>query len=295
MSFRLQIVNASNEKAVISNLTEESTMSQLRSSIETYFSIVPEEQLLLVGFPPKEVEGEGTLVSKNIKSGARITVRQQSKVLKGVREGTGADIVFSIPRNSNGHMVRREMPGDNSCLFHSVAYTCLDKKRDMAAEMRQIAVELVDKHKQEFTTQVLGQPLYSYKQMILNPKMWGGAIELQVFSRHFETEIISFDYAYLREDHFGDGMGYKRRAFLIYTGQHYDAIVWAPFQGAPDSKDKTVFATTDEYAWTRARHYAEFLHEEAVKSDPSLQLQKEWRRDRDKRRAVPGHSLVGSD
>jgi hypothetical protein len=214
----------------------------------------------------------------------------------GIKQGdAGTEVIFTIPKNSTGHMIRRDMPPDNSCLFHSIAYTCLDRARDKAEDMRKIVVQTVQSKPRVFNEQVLEQHPSSYVRWISDPKVWGGAIELIVFSEHFETEIVSFDYKYLREDYFGEGKGYKKRAFLIYTGQHYDAMAWAPFGNASDSKDKVVFSTKDDYAWKRAKEYVESLHAQACKEDSSLQFQKEWRKDRDKRKAAVGYSMTGQE
>jgi len=48
-------------------------------------------------------------------------------------------------------------------------------------------------------------PNGEYQQQILHPDHWGGAIELQIFAIHHQTEIVAFDYHFLREDVFGEG------------------------------------------------------------------------------------------
>eukprot|EP00475_Leptophrys_vorax_P006186 TRINITY_DN1379_c0_g1_i1.p1 TRINITY_DN1379_c0_g1~~TRINITY_DN1379_c0_g1_i1.p1 ORF type:complete len:404 (+),score=109.62 TRINITY_DN1379_c0_g1_i1:1158-2369(+) len=296
MSFRLQVVGPDRRRVVVSSLSADSTLGDLQGVIAEELKIAVEEQAVFSGFPPKEVDladPSVTLGSLGFKSGESFSVKLSGQVSKGVIKGEGSDVIFTIPKNTSGHMVRRDMPPDNSCLFHSVAYTCCDKATDKADEMRQIAIDEVLAKPRVFTAQVLEQDPRSYVRWLSDPKVWGGAIELQVFAEHFETEIVSFDYKYLREDHFGAGKDYKKRVFLIYTGQHYDAMAWVA--GASSSKDKVVFSTKDEYAWKRARDYVESLHAEACKNDPSLEFQKEWRNERDKRKAQVGYSLVGKE
>lgn len=295
-SLRLQAVGPDRRRVAITTLTGESNLAQLQQIIAEELKVACEEQTILYGFPPKELcldDPSVSLSSLNIKSGESFQVKVSGTVRKGIVQGEGTDTVFTIPKNTSGHMAKREMPGDNSCLFHSVAYTCLDRARNRADEMRQIAIKEVLAKPNVFTAQVLEQPPSSYVQWMQNPKVWGGAIELQVFSEHFETEIVSFDYKYLREDHFGAGKDFKKRVFLIYTGQHYDAMAWAPYGNAPESKDKVIFSTKDDYAWKRAKDYVETLHAEACKNDSTLEFQKEWRTDRDRRKAAVGHSLTG--
>ena len=128
---------------------------------------------------------------------------------------------------------------DNSCLFHSVAYTCKDRSRGIAEEMRSIVMAEVRAKPQIYNSTLLGQSPASYCDWISNGNVWGGAIELTIFSSRFETEIVAFDPLYLREDVYGQGKGYDKRVFLLFSSQgtqqqgqhsaHYDALVFSPF------------------------------------------------------------------
>jgi len=296
MAYRLQVSGPGGKRVVVSTLTGISTLGELQSVIAKELGISAGEQSLMHGFPPQTLpvdNASASLEALGVPSGSRITVTKgeaKTGIIKGDLDASG--VIFTIPRSGAGHMVRRDMPADNSCLFHSIAYTCLDRARDMAPKMRSLVGEAVSSDRgRRFSTEVLGQPPSSYVRWIQNPEVWGGGIELKIFSDHFATEIVSFDYAYLREDVFGEGNGYKKRVFLIYTGKHYDCLVFSPFAGAPEGKDKVVFSAADEFAWKKAREYVEYLHKEAVKNDSSLTLQKEWRSERDKRKAS-GRSLI---
>ena len=122
-----------------------------------------------------------------------------------VKQGKGWAWPSTVTKN--GFMVRRPMPSDNSCLFHTVAYICQDKKQgaDSAFQLRELVATVVANDPQTYNTTFLASPNHIYQQTIMNPNSWGGAIELAIFSRLFETEIVAFDFHYLREDVFGEG------------------------------------------------------------------------------------------
>lgn len=61
------------------------------------------------------------------------------------------------------------------------------------------------------------RPRDEYIRTILKPSTWGGAIELAIFSKHFQTEIDSFDVLSGRADKFGEGQ-YDSRCVLVYSG-----------------------------------------------------------------------------
>lgn len=285
---RLQLVGPDGSKVAVTNLDEGSLVGALQEAAAKAFGLDAGEQQWMCGFPPKTVTAtaNATLQEAGIANGSRITVARASNVQHGVVKGDAQDakdVIYTIRKQGRGHMAKRAMPGDNSCLFHSVAYLCMDRATGKAAALRQIVASAVAADPRTWSAQVLGQPPAAYRRWILDENTWGGGIELALLSSHFETEIVSFDYAYLRQDVFGQGSGYKKRIFVIYTGNHYDAMVWDDGTG----RDQMQFSSRDEYAWKRARDYAQFLHEEAVKADPSLRLQKEWRRDK----PTQGHSM----
>lgn len=61
---------------------------------------------------------------------------------------------------------------------------------------------------------------------------WGGQIELDIFSRHFDVEICSIDVQTLRVDRYNEGA--KNMCILVYSGIHYDAIALSPFDSPPE-------------------------------------------------------------
>eukprot|EP00474_Spongospora_subterranea_P008973 CRZ09431.1 hypothetical protein [Spongospora subterranea] len=304
---RLQVRGPSS-RSVISSLSGQSSIHELSVAIEHAIGVPANEQRLLIGFPPKQLDisnGLLTLEQAGIKSGDSLIVEKISAV-RGITKASAEEtqsIIFTISKNQ-GLFVQRHMPPDNSCLFHSIAYVCMNRTRDAAAAMRKLISDTVASDSRTYNEALLDQPNRAYQSWIMNPNVWGGAIELYIFARSFQTEIVAFDPDYLREDVFGQECGFQKRVFLLYTagngqGQgghsaHYDALVFSQSGASSESNDKVIFNVSDAYAWERARQFIESLHKNRVAKNSSLTLCKQWRRTQtgEATKASVGQSLL---
>ena len=294
---KLQIIRLpSRERHIIPSLPPSTSLSHLQSLIAEKLSVPPSQQSLFNGFPPKELELDSdakrarTLADCGIRNGDTIEVRvrdvlsssssssssarpssSSSADVPEMKQGSGWEFPPSVDK---GSMQRKPMPSDNSCLFHSVAYVCSSKAAGAPAALhvREVVANLVASDPGRYTTAFLGSPNALYQEHILNTDTWGGAIELSILSTHYQTEIVAFDYHYLREDVFGRGEHYKRRVFVLYTGDHYDAMVWVAQGGG----EQVAFSTKDDNAWLSARAFVSSLHGEGARSG-KWELQKDWR------------------
>ncbi|XP_073387770.1 OVARIAN TUMOR DOMAIN-containing deubiquitinating enzyme 2 isoform X3 [Physcomitrium patens] len=175
-------------------------------------------------------------------------------------------------------VVRRVIPSDNSCLFNAVGYV-MDKDKHKAKELRQLLTEAkifkVLQGRQEviaatvlsdpttYSEAILGKPNQEYVEWISNPDKWGGAIELAILSDHYGREIAAYDIQTKRCDLYGQGKGYIERVMLLYDGLHYDALGLAPFPGAPEEVDQTIFSVDKNGNIGSASRLAERVVEEA--------------------------------
>lgn len=139
-----------------------------------------------------------------------------------------------------GVVVRREIPSDNSCLFNAVGYV-MDHDKHKAPELRQVTAATVVSDPVRYSEAFLGKPNEEYCAWILDPKKWGGAIELSILSQFYGREIAAYDVQTLRCDLYGQEEKYPERVMLIYDGLHYDALAMSPFEGAPEEFDQTIF------------------------------------------------------
>lgn len=89
-----------------------------------------------------------------------------------------------------------------------------------------------------------------YCRWIQSESSWGGAIELDILSKHFDIEICSIDVQTLRVDRWNEGRA--KRCILVYSGIHYDVIALSasdpPFTTAyaPPEFDEKIFDVVDQ-------------------------------------------------
>jgi len=141
--------------------------------------------------------------------------------------------------------IRREVDADNSCLFSSIAYL-IDKSNfneTSSLRFRQIIVDYLLDNK--FNEKLLDQPKDKYIDFIQNPKNWGGALEVRMFSEIFEKQIICIDVQTNRADIYGEDKKYDQTIYLLYNGVHYDPLVMNYDITADPSTDITIFDSSD--------------------------------------------------
>lgn len=81
---------------------------------------------------------------------------------------------------------------------------------------------------------------------LLEPKTWGGALELAAMSQHFQVEIWCWDVKDGTLHRFGEERGYTTLWPLLYSGIHYDALYALPELDAPIDWATTTFTITPE-------------------------------------------------
>eukprot|EP01063_Lacrimia_lanifica_P024641 TRINITY_DN32511_c0_g1_i1.p2 TRINITY_DN32511_c0_g1~~TRINITY_DN32511_c0_g1_i1.p2 ORF type:complete len:370 (+),score=171.55 TRINITY_DN32511_c0_g1_i1:37-1146(+) len=221
---------------------------------------------ILFGFPPKPVSNDNvgaTLSALGIKRGERITLRKSdapTELRQGHTKGR-----YIPPTSKNGSFTRREMPGDNSCLFHSMNYVINNKKREDPAIMRRQIADIVLANPAKYTATFLEQHPASYAQWIQQKNNWGGAIELSILSHLHECEIIALDVQTKRQYRFGEDEGYSCMCFVLFSGQHYDAMAMAEYGGAPPANDLVVFNAKDPVVTKKALDFIAREHEKEMK------------------------------
>jgi len=135
-----------------------------------------------------------------------------------------------------------------------------------AQKMRQIVADGIREDMGTYNEAILGTPRDNYIATILRPSTWGGAIELGILAKHFNTEIASIDVETGRIDQFSpqdNSNGY--RCLVVYSGIHYDAATLAPTVDAPDEWHQSIFpissAGTSDPILEAARKLATILRE----------------------------------
>ncbi|KAK8858770.1 hypothetical protein IAR55_002999 [Kwoniella newhampshirensis] len=168
----------------------------------------------------------------------------------------------ALPGRDAGFLQLRVVPDDNSCLFSAIGVV-FEGGIEAGQTLRKVVADAIRDDPFTYSDVMLGQPRDEYINRIVKSDTWGGAIELSIFSKHYKTEISSFDVATGRCDRFGQD-DYDSRAVLVYSGIHYDALTLSPLPVSPPSFHTTVFPLSDSsiiptaeklVGQLRARHY----------------------------------------
>ena len=232
------------------DIPDELAVGDLPMVLEESFKVDCERMVLAHGFPPKAIEPEaGTmLVSERFKEGDLIIVREGEATLKRGR----TDGKYVPPCDERSVMQRREVPADNSCLFHAVALVAQQDCDGPALRMR--CVEVVLAHRDKFNAAYLGQPPDQYAAWLAHPTSWGGAIEIAILSFVLQIEIVVVDVSANRTETFGAGEGLVTRGFVYYTGKHYDAL---GMMSTVASRTQFLFNARDERPMAAAKSLAQ--------------------------------------
>lgn len=258
------------DRTKVVTLSDEAVLKDLRSEIGG--SSISE---IRSGFPPKPVDlvdDRASLRDLGIRSGEQLIVRtkggpseqdsqsvpkQPENLSKQAEKPPGYHNVKAAagPAESDIPYVRcgenflkvRIMEDDNSCLFRAVAYTVM-RDVDAMFELRQIVASAIGDNPIDYSDAILGKKRQEYISWILRENSWGGAIELDILSKHFNITICSLDVSSLRVDYFNPGQ--NTFVIVIYSGIHYDAVALSPIIEDVDAAelDTTVFEADEHGA-----------------------------------------------
>lgn len=169
-------------------------------------------------------------------------------------------------------LLLRIMPDDNSCLFRAFGGAFFGLMDNMT-ELRSIIAQNIQANPEKYPTVVLERSPDNYCRWIQTEDAWGGAIELDILSRHFDIEICSIDVQTLRVDRFNEGR--PTRCILVYSGIHYDTIALSPADPpydhayAPPDFDTKVFDAADEVVLHKAVELCKILQSQHYFTDTS--------------------------
>ncbi|KFM83402.1 Ubiquitin thioesterase OTU1, partial [Stegodyphus mimosarum] len=150
---------------ILKDLTESSTVEDLKDSLSKIVKVNPEEMKIFCGYPPKAVAVEAEtsrLGDINIHSFDTVIIEFQKELVAGHQGITRRDVPASdIITPESGIMMRYDVPANNSCLFTSIYFILSNGKLDNSKsnEMRRIIAREVTNNPQRYTTAFLGMRL----------------------------------------------------------------------------------------------------------------------------------------
>ncbi|KAG2225318.1 hypothetical protein INT45_005562 [Circinella minor] len=271
-----------NGASILDSLTPEQNIAALKEAIAKEIGITWQQVEVSGGYPPRKYTNDSdTLEVVGIRNGDALNVKvldtsagsqqQQQSVSEQMVNTTtttstnpliqpqlqstqpieslvSADTSETV-ETSGGYLSLRTVPDDNSCLFRSIVIATSIKEDPIT-----------------YSDATLGQSREKYIDWIKRDTSWGGAIEISIFSKHFNIEIASIDIQTGRIDRFGEG-SYSERVFIIYSGIHYDALALSPMTDAPADFDQTRFPVTDDSILEAAKKLAEILRQKRKFTD----------------------------
>ncbi|KAF9792054.1 hypothetical protein BJ322DRAFT_1206742 [Thelephora terrestris] len=246
---------------------DSATVQDLLQEIYKITEILPSRQDVKAGYPPKGLTliPELPISSLGLSKGEQLIVNQnsggQSTRSTPARSAAAVSTTGEVPQPNSqpsgpvqptknepdsievegGYLVHRIVPDDNSCLFSSVAIV-FEQNIGKAQEIRKIVADEIRKDMVTWSEAILGRPRDDYISTILKSSTWGGAIELAILAKYYNTEISSVDVETGRIDHFAPSpeADSGNRSILIYSGIHYDAATLAPIKDAPADFHQTI-------------------------------------------------------
>jgi ubiquitin thioesterase OTU1 len=254
MKLRLRLPNQKEPKQI--EVEDDTAYGLFLFIVENEAHIPAAALRLLTGFPPKAIAAEDvTLVSSFLRDNDVIIVQKGEAIVK---QGS-TDGKYIAPSSDRATFVRRRVPGDNSCLFHAAAYVLRNKSRTDGPALRQECADVVLANRELFTATLLGRPPAEYVQWLRQPTSWGGQIELIVLSFLFQTEIVALDLQSSRMERIGEDKNYATRSFVVYTGNHYDAIAMSVSAlGGAEHDDQVMFNSRDQRVLDQAVRFVQF-------------------------------------
>lgn len=258
---------------VISTLYGNSSISDLKREISKLSDIPPSRISFKLGYPPQRVELPDNTILENvgIQSGETIIAEENANASQSTtaniatnnksQAGQKPEEPLEQKPNPEGLiMIRRVIPADNSCLFNSIAYALENKSKQKAKDLRRIIATYVHKDPEQYNEAVLERPNDKYCQWILKDESWGGAIELEIFAKHYKVEICAVDIENIIITVLGSGQNYKKRIYVLYDGIHYDILARNISEDMDQDMDVTTFDPNDKYAYEGALVLAKQLN-----------------------------------
>lgn len=163
--------------------------------------------------------------------------------------------------SSTGYLLRHPVPSNNSCLFISVHFCLTHGLVDdqIGKSMRKIIAETVASDLGKYDDAFLGKSNSDYCRWILDDNNWGGAIELSILCKYYETEIVAIDVKNKILNRFGEDSHYPQRMLLLYDGLHYDPLKFQPYD--ENKPIQTLFPTENTEVLTLAEEIAKELNQ----------------------------------
>ena len=154
---------------------------------------------------------------------------------------------------SSSELRRKMVPTDGSCLFYSIDYLVTGEERSEASKrLRELCVQRILQDHETYSAVRLGVEYVSeYTEWISNEMNYGGETEILIMAEEYGYEIAVISVESMKvqllkyspqlrrieEENTSVSREERKRIYVIYNGQHYDAIEGIDGQRIFSSKD----------------------------------------------------------
>ncbi|KAG0668244.1 ubiquitin-specific protease otu1 [Maudiozyma exigua] len=193
-------------------------------------------QSIRFGYPPQKVDiNDDTLVQLlediGLSSGEKIGVTLRGSGNNTVSNANTSPVEPILKDNQSSFigndgtkwiLQQHEVPDDNSCLFHAIAY-CMYKDISLSGGLRERVAKEITKDGITYNEAILGQKPQEYINWILLKDSWGGGIEIAILSKVLGVAVYVLDIDALKYEKFNEDK-YDEFIIILFSGVHYDAI-----------------------------------------------------------------------
>lgn len=242
----------------------DSTVEELMAEIRDTAGILPSRQEISYGFPVQKLPTDSRSLSKTLRE---LGIVRRELLTVTYRNAAQNEAPIHM-KSSLTEAIKHKIPGDNSCLFNAISYLCTGSS-NRAPELRQVVITEIRQHSDIYTPAMLGCSVDEYCKWISHPDHWGGYIEMQILSKHFQVEICVL--------HIEDckivpvnSCSADHRIFILYDNIHYDAVVFRGF----GIEEKRKVKVTNEVAPRLALEMAGILQKAGAYTNQQTALMK---------------------
>lgn len=229
--------------------TQNSTVEELMAEIRDVIGVMPSRQQILFGYPPQPIPTDSSslqlpLQSLGIQKRELFTLIKKDLSIQSNPQSNNQGIGAPITRKSRlEEAIKVPIPSDNSCLFNSISYLCIGSS-NRGIELRNLCIQEIKNHPTVYTEAMLGSDPKEYCRWISQPDHWGGYIEMNILSKHFQVEICV---VYIEEVKIVpvNACNSNKKIYILYDGIHYDSIVFRAFGAQGELK---IVDGNDSYA-----------------------------------------------
>lgn len=188
-------INLDGEQLIVSETTQAPSVNGLPKPLDPSPSQVFADKAL----NPSSADTPSSFSFADVGTAPPSSTQKTNKPLSLTRKPTSASLdAPELPLPSHAStLVLRIMPDDNSCLFRAFN-TAFFGAMDNMTELRSIIAQSIQVNPETYSAVVLDQQPDDYCRWIQTEDAWGGAIELDILSKHFDVEISSIG-AYISE------------------------------------------------------------------------------------------------